>query len=124
MKTKRVNTNKKLYLLNMILFIGFAFEFFIRGDDFLGLVLLFNGVINLLAYQQVPNKVASITVILNLFNALISTTVSINYQNINFEWLFYNWMIFAIAYFIAVIMQTISLIKHKRLRSKHRKKRR
>ena len=88
---KRYKTRKEFYLFSMIVFIGFSFEFFIRGDNFLGGVLLFNGIINMLAVQQIPRRIATITVILNLFNALISLTVSYNYSEVNYLFLFIVW---------------------------------
>jgi hypothetical protein len=43
------------------MFISFSFEFFIRSDNFSGGVLMFNGAINLLAFNQVPRKIAAVT---------------------------------------------------------------
>lgn len=124
MRSKRRETKRSLYLLNMILFIGFAFEFFIRNDNFLGFLLIFNGVINLLAYQQAPRKVASITVILNLFNALVSGTVAYNYADINYQVLLFLWSGIAIAYVFSFLSQIFNLIAHRRSKIRHKKKHR
>ena len=119
---KRYQTNRKHYLMNMILFIAFAFEFFIRKDQFLGSVLIFNGVINLLAYQQVPRKIASITVILNLFNALISAIVAYNYLEISYTILFVLWVAVTAVYLIACIRQIYNLVNSKLSKRKQKKK--
>ena len=108
--------------MNMILFIAFAFEFFIRSDQFLGAVLIFNGIINLLAYQQVPRKIASITVILNLFNAIISIIISYNYAEIGYNMLFTLWIAFSIAYALASIRQIYSLIRSRHAKNKQKRK--
>ena len=102
-----------MYLLNMVLFLGFSFEFFIRGDKILGTVMIFNGIINLLAFQQVPRRIASITVILNLFNAMIALTVAYNYQDINYLTLFIIWVVITISYAFAVLRQMYSLVSNK-----------
>ncbi len=119
---KRYKTHRKLYLLNMTAFIGSAFDFFIRGEQLLGVVLIFNGIINLLAYQQVPRRVASITVILNLFSALIATVISYNYGEIDYVALFFIWTFLSIAYSFATLRQIYSIIasKSSRKRQKHK----
>lgn len=106
----------------MILFIGFAFEFFIRKDNFLGTLLIFNGLVNLLAYQQAPRKIGSITIILTLFSLLLSATVAYNYLEINYEILFYFWTFITLIYFIIMASDTFNLIRSKRHRKKHRNK--
>jgi hypothetical protein len=108
---KRYKTNRNLYLTSMIMFIGFSFEFFIRSDNFSGGVLIFNGIINLLAFQQVPRKIAPVTVILNLFNALISITICYNYSVIDYSILYLFWMITGAVYLIATFRQAINLIR-------------
>jgi len=119
---KRYQTHRKHYLMNMILFIAFAFEFFIRKDQFLGAVLIFNGIINLLAYQQAPRKVASITVILNLFNALISAIVAYNYLEISYTILLVFWSVVAVIYLIACIRQIYNLVNSKLYKIRQKKK--
>lgn len=119
---KRYQTHRKHYLMNMVLFIAFAFEFFIRKDQFLGSVLIFNGVINLLAYQQVPRKIASITVILNLFNALISAIVAYNYLEISYSILLGVWMVSTTIYLIACIRQAYNLINNKLYKKRQKQK--
>jgi uncharacterized membrane protein len=47
---KKYQTNKQLFLFNMIAFIGFSFEFYIRNDLFFGSVIIFVGLLNLIAY--------------------------------------------------------------------------
>ena len=108
---KRYKTNRNSYLTSMIMFVGFSFEFFIRSDNFSGGVLIFNGIINLLAFQQVPRKIAPVTVILNLFNALISITICYNYSVIDYSILYLLWMITGAVYLIATIRQAINLIR-------------
>lgn len=120
---KRYKTIKQFYLFSMIAFIGFSFEFFIRGDKFLGGVLIFNGIVNLLAYQQVPRRVASITVILNLFNGLISTVVAYNYGEIDYLIVFLVWIILSLSYYLATIRQIYSIITSKKAKQKQKRKR-
>lgn len=122
MKRRRKETNKGLYLLNMILFIGFSFEFYIRKDNFLGTLLIFNGLVNLLAFQQAPKKIGSITVILVLFNLLLSATVAYNYLEINYEILFYIWSFIAFSYFIIMLSDAFNLIRYRHFKKKHRSK--
>ncbi|MFT6198807.1 MAG: hypothetical protein ACJAQ2_000578, partial [Vicingaceae bacterium] len=104
-------TNRNFYLTSMIMFISFSFEFFIRSDNFSGGVLMFNGAINLLAFNQVPRKIAAVTVILNLFNALISLTICYNYSVLDYSYLYVFWMLTGAVYLIATIRQTINLIR-------------
>jgi hypothetical protein len=106
----------------MIIFIASSFEFFVRGDQFLGAMLLFNGAVNLLAYQQIPKRVALITVLLNLFNCLISITVSYNYGAINYTILFFCWTFLSIAYIFAIIRQLYSIASTANYRKKQKKK--
>lgn len=108
--------------MNMVLFIGFSFEFFIRGDNFSGTVLIFNGIINLLAFQQAPRKIAPVTVILNLFNALISLTVAYNYSNIDYLILYIIWIGFSIGYIVATIRQVVNLTASARSRKKQKRR--
>ena len=120
--TKRYKTSKNWYLMNMILFIGFSFEFFIRDDIFFGAVLIVNGLINLIAFQQVPRKIAPVTVILNIFNALISITVFYNYVSIDYTVLIVVWILFFVGYTVATIRQIINLIKNARFKRKLKKR--
>ncbi len=119
---KRYRTKKELFLLNMVLFIGFSFEFFIRNDNFLGLVLIFNGFINLLAFQQAPRKIATITVILNLFNALLSLTVAYNYSLINYFIPYFFWLVVFLVFLFFVFRQIINLLASNRSRQKQKRK--
>ena len=119
---KRHKTRKELYLMNMVIFIGFSFEFFIRGDNFSGTVLIFNGVINLLAFQQTPRKIAPVTVILNLFNALISLTVAYNYSTIDYLILYILWLVLSLGYIVATIRQVANLLASARSRKKMKKR--
>ena len=119
---KKYKTYKNHYLFNMIAFIGFSFEFFIRGDQFLGSVLIFNGILNLIAYQQVPRRVASITIVLNLFNALVSLIISYNYGEINFLTLFIVWLILTTVFFSATIRQIYSIAITKNAKKKQKRK--
>lgn len=120
MKKRRKETNKNLYLLNLVLFIGFSFEFYIRKDNFLGTLLVFNGLINLLAYQQAPRKIGSITIILTLFSLLLSATIAYNYLEINYEVLFYVWTLIAISYLFIMVFDAFNLIQSKHYKKKHR----
>ena len=115
---KRYKTTRNWYLMSMVLFIGFSFEFFIRSDNFLGGVLIFNGVINLLAFQQVPRKIAPVTVILNLFNALIGITTSYNYGMVDYSILSVCWGIISLGYLTATIRQILNLSASARFKRK------
>ena len=53
---KRYLTQKKLYIVNMLMFIGMSFEFLIRGDMFFGAVLIFTDILNLFAFQKAPKS--------------------------------------------------------------------
>lgn len=108
--------------MSMVLFIGFSFEFYIRSDNFLGSLLIFNGIINLLAFQQVPRKIAPVTVILNLFNGIISATTCYNYSVIDYSILYVLWMLVAAGYHIAVIRQIINLIGSARFKRKMKRR--
>lgn len=119
---KRYRTKRELFLLNMVLFIGFSFEFFIRNDNFLGLVLIFNGFINLLAFQQVPRKIAPITVILSLFNALLSLTVAYNYSLINYFIPYVFWILVSLVFLVFVLRQIVNLLASNRSRQKQKRK--
>lgn len=119
---KRYLTHKKHYLFNMTVFIGFSFEFFIRSDKFLGSVLIFNGIVNLLAYQQAPRRVALVTVLLNLFNALVAAIVCYNYGEIDFLTLFIIWQLLSLVYFFATFRQIYSIFISKQAKKKQKKR--
>ncbi len=119
---KRYKTTRNWYLMSMVLFIGFSFEFFIRSDNFLGGVLIFNGIINLLAFQQIPRKIAPITVLLNLFNALISITTCYNYGMIDYSILYVAWMFVGFGFIIATIRQIINLVRSASYKRKMKRK--
>jgi|GEM_PF-1125037 len=119
---RRYKTTRNWYLMSMVLFIGFSFEFFIRSDNFLGGVFIFNGIVNLLAFQQIPRKIASITVLLNLFNALISITTTYNYGMIDYSILYVFWMLIGAGYIIAALRQIINLLANARFKRKMKRK--
>ena len=119
---KRYKTTRNWYLMSMVLFIGFSFEFFIRSDNFLGSVLIFNGIVNLLAFQQIPRKIAPITVLLNLFNALISITTCYNYGMIDYSILYVVWMLIGVGYVIATVRQFINLTRSASYKRKMKRK--
>ncbi|MEQ8908649.1 MAG: hypothetical protein RIC95_05625 [Vicingaceae bacterium] len=119
---KKYRTNRSLYLFNMVAFIGFAFEFFIRDDLFLGCVMIFTGMINLIAFQQAPRRVASITAFLNFFNAHVAAVVAYNYIEQDYAVLTFVWIGIAVAYLISTLRQVYSIIAYKRHRRKHKRK--
>ena len=88
----------------------------------MGTVLIFNGLINLIAYQQAPRRVATITVVLNLFNALLSQTVTNNYSEIDYVYMFFLWQLLTIAYLFAVVRQIYSILQNKKYRKKQKKR--
>lgn len=120
---KKYQTNRSLYLFNMVAFIGFSFEFFIRDDLFFGVVMIFTGLVNLIAFQQVPRRVASITAFLNFFNAHVAAVVTYNYMEQDYAVLTGVWFLFTISYLFATFRQLFSIITYKqyrkRLKSKH-----
>lgn len=119
---KRYRTHKSLYLFNMVAFIGFAFEFFIRNDMFFGSVMIFTGLLNLIAFQQAPRRIASITVFLNFFNAHVAAVVFYNYSGLDYLILTFIWIGLALAYLFATIRQVYSLIMNKKYRQKQKRK--
>ena len=119
---KRYLTQKKLYIINMLLFIGMSFEFLIRGDMFFGAVLIFSGILNLFAFQKAPKRVGRITVFLNVYNALIAITVSYNYSSINYSILFYIWMAISLIYIFSSLRQFYSIVSNNKFRRKQKKR--
>ena len=119
---KRQRIRKEIFLLNMILFIGFSFEFFIRDDRFSGIILIFNGIINLLAFQQAPRKVALLTIILNLFNVLIGMTVAYNYSMIDYLILYLVWVALTLFYIVLTLVQTYNFISSRQSKRKQKRK--
>ena len=119
---KRYKTTRNWYLMSMVLFIGFSFEFFIRSDNFLGGILIFNGVVNLLAFQQVPRKISTVTIFLNLFNTLMSIITCYNYSVVDYSILYVVWMLIALGYFSATLRQVLNLTgsAHFKRRMRHR----
>ncbi len=119
---KKYPTHKSHYLFNMIVFIGFSFEFFIRGDQFLGAVMIFSGLLNLVAFQQAPRRIATVTLLLNFFNATLSAVVGYNYLNQNYVVLTVLWSGLFLAYLIATFRQLYGLIVYKRYKRKLKKR--
>lgn len=113
---------KNSFLFSSVLFIGFSFEFFIRSDLFLGSILIFVGIMSLIAYQSASRRVNLIDILLNITNAALSFFVLDSYGEINFETLYFTWWIFLI-YFLFVASYQIqtkfrSSKKKKRLKSR------
>lgn len=113
---------KNSFLFSSVLFIGFSFEFFIRNDLFLGSILIFVGIMSLIAYQSASRRVNLIDILLNITNVALSFFVLDSYGEINFETLYFTWWIFLI-YFLFVASYQIqtkyrSSKKKKRLKSR------
>ena len=106
----------------MIVFIGFSFEFFIRGDQFLGAVMIFSGLLNLAAFQQAPRRIATVTLILNFFNSMLSAVVAYNYLNQNYVVLTILWSGLFLAYLVAAFRQFYGLIVYKHYKRKLKKR--
>jgi uncharacterized membrane protein len=106
----------------MIVFIGFSFEFFIRGDQFLGGVMIFSGLLNLVAFQQAPRRIATVTLLLNFFNTMLAAVVAYNYLNQNYLILTIVWLAIFLGYLIATLRQLFGLITYKRYKKKLKKR--
>lgn len=119
---KRYKTKRNWYLMSMVMFIGFSFEFFIRSDNSLGGILIFNGIINLLAFQQVPRKISSATVILNLFNTIVSLVTCYNYGEIDYSILYIVWLLITLGYLFATLRQTTNLLNSARFKRRMRRR--
>lgn len=113
---------KNSFLFSTVLFIGFSFEFFIRNDVFLGAILIFMGIMSLIAYQSASRKVNIIDILLNITNVALSFFVLDSYGQINYETLYFTWWVFLI-YFLGVSVFQIQVkIKSKQKRSKLKKR--
>lgn len=119
---KRYLTNKRMFLINMLLFIGMSFEFIIRNDVFFGGVLIFTGILNLFAFQQAPKRVGKITVLLNFFNALIALTIAYNYIEINYTVLLMVWSTLSIVFLFSTLRQIYSIYSNLSYRKKQKRK--
>ena len=89
---------------------------------FFGSVMIFTGLLNLIAFQQAPRRVASITVFLNFFNAHVAAVVFYNYSGLDYLILTIIWIGLALAYLFATIRQVYSLIMNKKYRQKQKRK--
>lgn len=106
----------------MIVFIGFSFEFFIRVDQFLGAVMIFGGLLNLVAFQQAPRRIATVTLLLNFFNTMLAAVVAYNYLNQNYLTLTIVWSALFLGYLIATFRQLFGLLAYKRYKKRLKKR--
>jgi hypothetical protein len=111
-----------IFLFNTILFIGFSFEFFIRNDFFFGAVVIFTGVLNLIAFQTISRRVTLINIYLNLFNIILSYFIADNYGLINYDTLYIIWTVLTLYFCLVLFIQIKSRIKSIQKRKRIRKK--
>lgn len=113
---------KNSFLFSTVLFIGFSFEFFIRNDFFLGSILIFVGVMSLIAYQSASRRVNLIDILLNVVNAALSFFVLDSYGQINYETLYFSWWLFLIYFMFVSMYQIQTKIRSTQKRKKLKKR--
>ncbi|KAA3652384.1 MAG: hypothetical protein DWP98_01275 [Bacteroidetes bacterium] len=111
-----------VFLFNTVLFIGFSFEFFIRHDYFFGSVVIFNGLLNLVAYQSSTRKRSVVYILLNFFNGILSYLISDGYGTINYKTLYFIWLFIVLFYLVVIVLQIrtkiASIKKRKRIKKR------
>lgn len=119
---KRQKIFSNVYLFSTILLIGFSFEFFIRNDFFLGSVLIFAGILNLISFQTISRRVSAINILLTLFNGILSYFVSDNYGIINYKVLYFVWTLLTLFFLVICIIQIRIRVRSIRKRKKIKKR--
>lgn len=115
---KKYKGIKAAFLISTILFIGFSFEFFIRSQLSFGMILFFNGLLNLIVYQSFSRKIRQIHIALSFFNGGLSYLISDSYGLINYQVLYFSWLALSLAYLVLTIYKIYARIQYR----KHRKK--
>lgn len=110
------------FLFSTVLFIGFSFEFFIRNDIFLGAILIFIGIMSLIAYQSATRRVNLIDILLNVTNVVLSFFILDSYGQINYETLYFTWWVVLLYFLFVTIFQVQSKIKSNSKRKKLKKR--
>lgn len=113
---------KNSFLFSTVLFIGFSFEFFIRNDIFLGAILIFIGIMSLIAYQSATRRVNLIDILLNVTNVVLSFFILDSYGQINYETLYFTWWVVLLYFLFVTIFQVQSKIKSNSKRKKLKKR--
>lgn len=111
--SKRLRSKKQYYLFHTSLFLAFAIILFAQNDTFLASFLFFSAMINLLAYRQLPWRIAPITVIINLFNSATGITLAYNFWVVNNNYLAVLWLLLSIAYLIASLRQIYCIVVYR-----------
>lgn len=117
--SKQLRTKKQFYLLHALLYIAFAILHLFEDDYFLGSLLFFSAMINLVAFRQIPWRIAPITVLLNLFNASVALSLTYSYWVLQINEFTALWAIIGLSYFIAAFRQIYCIIMQ-RLKKKKR----
>lgn len=115
-----MRTKKQFYLLHALLFLAFAIMHLIEVDYFLGSLLFFTAMINIVAYRQLPWRIAPITVIINLFNGAVGLSLAYSYWVLKISPMATLWLIIGATYIFASFRQIYCIVKH-RIKKKKRK---
>lgn len=103
--SKKLRSKKQHYFIHSTLFLIFAVVLLVKNDIFLASFLFFSSMINLLAFRQLPWRIAPITIIINLFNSAVGATLAYNFGVTHSNYLAVFWLILSIAYLIASFRQ-------------------
>lgn len=114
-----MRTKKQFYLLHTLLFIAFAIMHLIESDYFLGSLLFFTAMINLVAFRQLPWRIAPITVIVNLFNGAVGLSLAYSYWVLKISPMATLWLLIGTSYIFAAFRQIYCIIKQ-RIKKKKR----
>ncbi len=118
--------NQKIYnsffLVSTLIYLSISFEFFIRNDLYFGMIILFNGLLNLASFLKNSRRSSNIAIIVNLFNASLSYLISQDYSILNFIILYYVFLSLFLAYIVLVALQLKARITRENAKRKHHKK--
>lgn len=117
--SKRLRTQKSQYLFHATLLFVLAIIHLFEQDYFLASLLFFTAMINLIAFRQLPWRIAPITVIINLFNAVVILSLAYNYWVLHTNGFAVVLLILGISYLLAALRQIYCIAIH-RLRKKKR----
>lgn len=97
--------NRSLHLFHTLLFLLVGIHFFLLKDPIFTFLLLFNTLLNGIAYFQLPNKVSDQSIFVNFFNGFVLLISAYNYRELNLMYFLFGASILSLGFFMLSIHQ-------------------
>ncbi len=110
------STKRSFYLVDMALMVAIGLHFLLLNDTFFTILLFFTGLLNLIAYLQLPEKVSDRSIFINFFNGFLLMITSYNYSEQNMKAWLIICAILCAAYFFASARQYFLRARYRRFK--------